>query len=205
MTLRFGGIAFTDAVRRRQEENGSAGAYARALEPLPESAPGPLGPDEAAFIAARDSFYIGSVSETGWPYIQHRGGPRGFLKVLGERSIGFADFAGNRQYMSVGNLLKDDRVSLFLMDYALKARLKIMGHVRLIDAADGDLLERLIVPGYRARIERGFIIEIAAFDWNCSQHITPRFTAQEVEAATAELQRRIAELRAEVAALRGEG
>jgi predicted pyridoxine 5'-phosphate oxidase superfamily flavin-nucleotide-binding protein len=139
-----------------------------------------LGESEADFIGARDSFYLASVSETGWPYIQHRGGPKGFVRVLDETTIGFADFSGNRQYVTAGNVAGNDRVSLFLMDYPNRTRLKILGHARQIGLKD-EALERLIVPGYRARVERGFIVTIAAFDWNCPQHITPRFTIDEIE------------------------
>jgi predicted pyridoxine 5'-phosphate oxidase superfamily flavin-nucleotide-binding protein len=146
------------------------------------------------FIARRDSFYIASVSETGWPYLQHRGGPAGFLKVLDEKTLGFADFRGNRQYISVGNLKSDDRVSLFLMDYANQTRLKILGRARVINSADAETLQRLALPEYRAQVERGIVITIAAFDWNCPQHITQRFTLDEIEAATQPLRKRIEEL-----------
>ncbi len=144
-----------------------------------------LGPDEAAFIGARDSFYIASVGETGWPYIQHRGGPKGFLRILDETTIGFADFSGNRQYVSVGNIAGDDRVSLFLMDYPSRTRLKILGRATLVGLEDAATLEKLIVPGYRARVERGLKIAVAAFDWNCPQHITPRYTLEELQAQQA--------------------
>ena len=124
------------------------------------------------------------MSETGWPYIQHRGGPPGFLEVLDETTLGFADFRGNRQYCRVGNLAgSDDRVSLFLMDYAHRRRLKILGHARIVEAAsEPGLLARLAVPGYRAKVERGVVITVEAFDWNCPQHITPRFTVEELKA-----------------------
>ncbi len=153
-----------------------------------------LGPEEAGFIAARDSFYMATVSETGWPYIQHRGGPPGFLRVLDEKTIGVADFRGNRQYISVGNLQTDDRVSLFLMDYPNRARLKILGRARIVDAADGETLRRLSFADYKGEIERGLLITVEAFDWNCPQHITQRFTLAEIEATTGPLRRRIAEL-----------
>ena len=142
----------------------------------------------------RDSFYMASVSETGWPYIQHRGGPAGFLKVLDDKSIGFADFRGNRQYVSVGNLQADDRVSLFLMDYANQTRLKILGRARIVNSSEAEILQRLALPAYRAQVERGIVISIAAFDWNCPQHITQRYTLEEIEAATAPLRKRIEEL-----------
>jgi hypothetical protein len=126
---------------------------------------------------------MATVSETGWPYIQHRGGPAGFLKVLDEKTIGFADFRGNRQYISAGNLKFETRVSLFLMDYASKSRLKILGRARMVDATDEVTLKRLALPNYRAQVERGMLISVAAFDWNCPQHITQRFTVAEFEAA----------------------
>jgi predicted pyridoxine 5'-phosphate oxidase superfamily flavin-nucleotide-binding protein len=155
-----------------------------------------LGPSEAAFISLRDSFYMATVGETGWPYVQHRGGPAGFVRVLDEKTIAFADFRGNRQYVTVGNLMRDDRVSLLFMDYPNRTRLKLLGRVNLIGPEQRELLERLVVPDYRARVERGFLIRIDAFDWNCPQHITQRFTLAEIEAATAPLRQRIAELEA---------
>jgi predicted pyridoxine 5'-phosphate oxidase superfamily flavin-nucleotide-binding protein len=160
-------------------------------------------PDEAAFIAERDSFYLASIGEGGWPYIQHRGGPPGFLKMLDERTLGFADLRGNRQYISVGNLATNDRVALFLMDYRRRARLKILARAELRDlAADPELAEKLLLPGYRARPERGMVLHLAAFDWNCPAHITPRYTEAEVLAAIAPMQARLAELEAENAALK---
>ena len=202
MAYRYGEIAFTDRVKAVQEEMGSRSAYARREANVAGTAglDAALGSDAAAFIAARDSFYMATVSESGWPYIQHRGGPAGFVRVLDERTLGFADFGGNRQYVSVGNLAGDDRVALFFMDYANQARLKMFGRARTVPAEDADTLARLAVPGYRARVERGVLIAVEAFDWNCSQHITPRYTLVEVEAATAALRRRIAELEAERAA-----
>lgn len=199
MAYRFGEIAFTEGVKRLQEEMGSRSAYARreARAADAEDAGAALGPDEAAFIGARDSFYMASVGETGWPYIQHRGGPPGFVRVLDGRTIGFADFGGNRQYVSVGNLSADNRVALFFMDYTHQARLKMFGRARIVPAENAETLGRLAVPGYRARIERGVLIAVEAFDWNCPQHITPRYTLAEVEAATAAQRQRIAELEAE--------
>ena len=133
-------------------------------------------------------------------YVQHRGGPAGFVRTLDAQTIGFADFVGNRQYVSVGNLTTDDRVSLFFMDYPNRRRLKLLGHVRLIDpAAEPDLLERLAVPGYKARVQRGFAIKVAAFDWNCPQHITPRYTEADVTQVVSGLTARIAELEARLA------
>ncbi len=177
----FGEIAFTPGVKTLQEEAGSRESYAR-MDAAP--APAGLGPRETAFIRARDSFYMASVSETGWPYVQHRGGPAGFLRVLDATTIGFADFRGNKQYVSTGNLLADDRVSLILVDYPNRMRLKVLGHARIIGPEAPAVLEMLEVPDYRARVERGFVIDIAALDWNCPAHITPRYTVAEIEAAT---------------------
>lgn len=202
MGHKFAELAFTPAVRRVQEEQGSRTGYAR-LERGPD-ANGALGPDEAAFIAARDSFYLASVSETGWPYVQHRGGPAGFVRVLDERTIGFADFRGNRQYVTVGNVTGDDRVALLFMDYPNRTRLKLLGRARLVGAEEREVLKRLEVPGHGARVERGFLIRVEAFDWNCPQHITPRFTLAEVEEAAAPLRGRIAELEARLSE-KGEG
>jgi uncharacterized protein len=195
MTHRFAELAFTPAVRAAQERMGSRKAYAKLKEgPVHHDR---LGIGEAAFITARDSFYIATVGETGWPYIQHRGGPAGFVKVLDERTLGFADFRGNRQYVSLGNLGGNDRVSLFFIDYPHQARLKLLGRARpMTFEEDPELIARLAMPDYPARIERGFIIAIEAYDWNCSQHITPRFTAAEVKVAIAPLQERIRELEA---------
>jgi uncharacterized protein len=180
---RFAELAFTASVKAVQEQSGSRRGYSR-IE-AGEDYHHVLGPDEAAFIAARDSFYMATVSETGWPYIQHRGGPTGFLRVLDEKTIGFVDFRGNRQYVSVGNLQSDERVSLFLMDYPNRARLKILGRVRMTGADDSETLRRLSMPEYGARVERGVLISVEAFDWNCPQHITPRFTLAEIEAVVA--------------------
>ena len=160
-------------------------------------------PNEIAFIGERDSFYMASVSETGWPYVQHRGGPPGFLKVIDEVTIAFADYAGNRQYISVGNLDANDRVALILVDYPRRARLKILAHAeRLALDADPALLARVTIPGYRARPERLFRLRLAAFDWNCRQHIVPRFTEAEVGRAVQPLRERVDTLETENRALR---
>jgi uncharacterized protein len=159
--------------------------------------------DEAAFIAARDSFYMATVSETGWPYMQHRGGPRGFLKVIDEKTLAFADYRGNRQYISTGNLAADHRACLFLMDYPHKARLKIYTCVETLALGDDpDLTTRVSMPGYRAKLERVFRLRLKTFDWNCSQHIFPRFTEQEIVEAIHPLRERLAQLEAENAELR---
>ncbi len=194
MGNKFTEIAFTQSVRDVQQKMGSRASYAR-LERGPDIGD-ELGLDEAAFIAARDSFYMATVSETGWPYVQHRGGPAGFVKVLDPKTLGFADFRGNRQYISVGNLTRDDRVSVLFMDYPNRARLKFLGRATLVGPERRDILDRLELPDYRARVERAILIRVAAFDWNCPQHITPRFTLAEIEEASAPLRRRIAELEA---------
>lgn len=179
MASAFADIAFTANVKAVQARMGSREAYGRReQDPVEEPV---LGPHEIAFIEARDSFYQGTVGETGWPYVQHRGGPAGFLKVLDARTIGYADFTGNRQYISTGNLAGDDRVCLFLMDYPHQARLKILGRARVIDEdSHPELLARLDNPHYRARVERGIIIRIEGFDRNCPKYITPRYTEDEV-------------------------
>jgi predicted pyridoxine 5'-phosphate oxidase superfamily flavin-nucleotide-binding protein len=157
-----------------------------------------LGPEEMDFITLRDTFYIASVSETGWPYVQHRGGAPGFIKVLDATTLGFADYRGNRQYVSVGNVSRDDRVALILVDYPNRTRLKILGHARIVPPDETDLMARLDVPAYGARVERGFMIKIAAYDWNCPQHITPRFTEAEIESLVRNLKERLASLEAQL-------
>lgn len=198
MAHRFAQIAFTPQVRALQEENGSAMAYASRLQGA-EPINALLSEDEAAFIAERDSFYMASVGETGWPYVQHRGGPRGFLKVLDAQTIGFADFRGNRQYVSLGNITGDGRVCLFLMDYRHRTRLKLFGRASITNHPD--VMARLSVPDYRGRVERGWLIKVEGFDWNCPQHITPRFTEDEISAAVAPLHAQVKALQEENAAL----
>lgn len=197
MTHRFSQVMFTPTVKGVQEALGSRGAYERFEEPG-LSARDRLGEGEAAFIAQRDSFYMATVSETGWPYVQHRGGPPGFLKVLDDRTIGFADYSGNRQYVSVGNLTVDDRVALILIDYPNRRRLKIIGRARLVDHdSEPDTIRRLRDRDYDARIERAMVIAVEGFDWNCPQHITPRFTQAEVARSVAPLIARLQALEAE--------
>ena len=199
MAYGFLDIATTPSVKAAQADNGSLDMWStagknRVFDRFTEG--------ETAFIASRDSFYMATVSETGWPYMQHRGGPAGFLKVLDDKTLGFADFRGNRQYISLGNLQADGRVSLFLMDYPRRARLKIFARAEVKDlAADPDLAERLALLGYKAKVERAMLFHLEAFDWNCPQHITPRFTEAEVAQAVAPVRARLAELEAENAAL----
>lgn len=160
-------------------------------------------PDEVAFIAQRDSFYLATVSQTGWPYIQHRGGPSGFLKVLDTKTLGFADYRGNRQYISVGNLAADDRAALILVDYAAQARLKLYAYIEAVALdADPTLTQRVVVPGYKAKPERILLLHLATFDWNCPQHITPRFTQKEIATAMQPMHERLAALETENADLR---
>ena len=198
MGHKFAELAFTPQVQNLQAEAGSRKSYARMEGG--EDSNQILGPAEAEFIAARDSFYMATVSETGWPYVQHRGGPAGFLRVLDDQTLGFADFRGNKQYVSTGNLMNDDRVSIIFMDYPNKRRLKLLGRVSLIEPDDAETLAKLELPDYRARVERGMRIKVEAFDWNCPQHITPRFTAAQVEDITDALLQRIAELEDVIAA-----
>jgi uncharacterized protein len=200
MPYKFLDITATPSVRAAQAANGSRDIWEhfkghRVFDRFTDS--------EAGFIAARDSFYIATVSESGWPYVQHRGGPPGFLKVLDEKTLGFADFRGNRQYISLGNIAADDRVALILVDYPNRARLKILAHMEARDlTAEPELAAHLALPGYRAKLERAFLLHLETFDWNCPQHITPRFTMADIEPAVSALQTRIAELEAENEALR---
>jgi len=180
MARAFAKISFTPDVQAVQTEMGSRMAY-RAAE-LGEAEQVVLGRAEQTFIAERDSFYQATVGQTGWPYVQHRGGPAGFLKVLDEHTLGYADFSGNRQYISVGNLRGDDRVSLLLMDYPQRRRLKIWGRARAVDErTEPELLAKLESPDFRAPVERGIVIRVEAFDWNCPKYITPRYSEREVE------------------------
>ena len=202
MTYGFLDIASTPSVRAAQAEMGVQNFWTdlpseRSFDRFTEN--------ESAFIASRDSFYMASVSETGWPYVQHRGGPQGFLKVLDDRTLAFVDYRGNRQYISTGNLAANDRVCLFLMDYPRRARLKIYAHAeKLALDADPALTELLITPSYRAKPERLFRLRLEAFDWNCPQHITPRYNEAEIAVAVQPLRQRLAELEAENAALRAQ-
>src|SRR5215470_1098982 len=158
--------------------------------------------NEAAFIANRDSFYMATVSETGWPYVQHRGGPRGFLKVVDDRTLAFADYRGNRQYISTGNLAADDRACLFLMDYPHRARLKIYAQVETLTLDDDpDLTALVTMPDHKVKLERIFRLRLKAFDWNCQQHITPRFAEYEIAEAVHSLRDRLVRLESENAKL----
>ena len=195
MSQNFQKLVQTESVRRAQQcYNGHSAEIASAgLEP------DGLSEEEIAFVRSRNSFYLATVNEEGWPYIQHRGGRPGFLHVLDSRTLAFADYRGNRQLLSTGNLDVNDRVAMFLMDYPRRERLKILGRARIEDARQHpQLVEQLAEPDVRRIVERLFFIDVIAFDWNCSQHITPRYTADEVGELVAPLKRRIDELEAEL-------
>jgi len=180
MSRHYTDLTFTDSVKATQERYGTRAVGAR-MEDVPVDDQR-LGEREAAFIAQRDSFYMASVLENGWPYLQHRGGPQGFLKVLDSQTLGFADYRGNKQYISTGNVKADDRVALFFMDYPNRTRLKLMARAEVVDLdapEAADLLAKIEDADYRARIERLYVFRVEAFDWNCPQHITPRFSTDE--------------------------
>ncbi|SDT03351.1 pyridoxamine 5'-phosphate oxidase family protein [Actinoplanes derwentensis] len=186
----------TPSVEAAQQEYGSHTAMRRLIAGWDTDAE--LGEDEVAFLAERDSFYLGTTGESGWPYVQHRGGPPGFLKVLSAGLLGWADYRGNRQYVSVGNLRSSAKVSLFLMDYAQQRRLKILGEARVVDARRPDaaaLVADVGMPGYRAHVERVITVEVHGYDWNCPQHITPRWTQAELTPVLAKLHGELADLR----------
>ncbi|MGB6744305.1 MAG: pyridoxamine 5'-phosphate oxidase family protein [Terracidiphilus sp.] len=198
----FAELAFTPGVKEQQEKHGSRHLYARVEQS--GEAGDRLGPDEREFIATRDGFYMASVSETGWPYVQYRGGARGFLRVLDESTLGFADLRGNKQYISTGNLGHDNRVALFLMDYPGQSRLKILGRAEIHegDAAARELIEKLRVPEEKTPAERAIVIRVEGFDWNCPQHITPRYTQEELVEFLGPMRRRIEALERENERLR---
>lgn len=197
MASAFAEITFTPSVKAAQSFYGSR--QANSGFELSENAGNELSESEASFIADRDSFYQATVSESGWPYVQHRGGPKGFLKVLDARTIGFADFRGNRQYLSVGNLNANNRIALILMDYSNRRRLKIWGRARIVhESEDPELIAQLEVPAYRARLERGIVIHVEAYDWNCPLHITPRYTKTKVHSLIAPLLEEIQQLKAQI-------
>ncbi len=200
MTPPTSDIAFTPAVKALQEQSGSRAGYARMAEKRDWC--DTVTPDLAAFLAERDSFYLATASAEGRPYIQHRGGPKGFLKALDGKRLAFADFGGNRQYISAGNLSENDRASIFLMDYPNRRRIKLWGRARVVED-DPELLERLVEPGYGAKPEQAIVFEVEAWDVNCPQHITPRYTEDQIAPALAKLQARIDALEAEVKELHG--
>jgi uncharacterized protein len=203
MGRRYQELAFTDLVKKHQEEHGSKRQYERMAEGSPAS--DVLGPAEADFLQRRDSFYMASVGETGWPYVQHRGGSKGFVRVISPSLIGFADLRGNKQYVSVGNFDHDSRVALFFMDYPNQTRLKVLGRVEIHehDSAAPEYIEQFRATTAKSDvIERVILIHVEAFDWNCPQHITPRYTMEELEGVLNPVREKIAELQTENATLR---
>ncbi|MEZ5384829.1 MAG: pyridoxamine 5'-phosphate oxidase family protein [Prosthecobacter sp.] len=196
MADRFMHTMLTPAVLSAEEK------YYGRVYPTRDEAPAPdaFNAEEAAFIEARDSFYLATISENGWPYLQHRGGAKGFLKVTGLNQLMFADFGGNRQMLSVGSLSLNDRVCLFLMDYPARERLKILGHARVLDARENAAIAVSLTPpgGHAGKVERVFVIDVESYDWNCPKFITPRYTTAEIKTATAPLKARIAELEAQL-------
>jgi predicted pyridoxine 5'-phosphate oxidase superfamily flavin-nucleotide-binding protein len=202
MSHSFGSLIFTPVVKALQERYGSRRQYARMEQ---SGSRDRLSPDESAFLAERDSFYMATVGATGWPYVQHRGGAKGFLKVIDDRTIAFADFRGNKQFVSTGNVATDNRVALILVDYPRQARLKILGRAEIFEGDQArDWIEKVRDPGYKASIARVFVIRIEAFDWNCPQHITPRFTEDQIQEALAPFEQRMQDLELENKRLREE-
>jgi predicted pyridoxine 5'-phosphate oxidase superfamily flavin-nucleotide-binding protein len=202
MSYKFLEMARTPGVIAAEERNGSAKFFEnfkgrRDFDRLSEN--------EREFLAARDNFYMATISESGWPYVQHRGGPKGFLKVLDEKTMGFADFRGNLQYISLGNIATHDKTSLFFMDYPNRTRLKMLVHAEERSlAADPALSAALTLPGYKAKVERALIFHLEAFDWNCPQHITPRYTKEELQPIFENLDSQLRQLQAENKQLRSQ-
>ncbi len=191
-------IAFTPAVKSVQDAQGSREIYAK-YEASEKRMKTELSDPEMMYLQERDSFYMASVSQTGWPYMQHRGGPCGFVKVLSSQEFGWAEYVGNRQYITTGNLVDEDRVSLFFMDYASKTRLKLFGHARVIEPGD-PLMDRLSQGSAGTQIERGMVVRVASFEWNCPKYITERYDREEVQGALVQMGARIKELENALAA-----
>ena len=197
MSEHYAAVADTDEVRAAQVRLGSRSARTRAMPPAAASPPAPEARDpltefEREFVAARDGFYLSTVSSTGWPYVQFRGGPPGFVHSPDAHTLAWADFRGNRQYISTGNVAGDERVALFFMDYPNQLRLKVFGRAQIVDARDRpELVAELTVPGYRAIVEQAVVVTVVAFDWNCPQHITPRFSEPELEEILAPIRARL--------------
>lgn len=200
MARNFAEIAFTENVKTQQQKYGSRRSYARMEA---QSRGSELTFAEMDFIAERDGFYLATAGANGYPYVQFRGGPKGFLKVLDQHTLAYADFRGNQQYISVGNLSGNDKAALILMDYAQRQRLKIYARIEIIEAKDApDLIAQLQDASYKAQVERAMVLRVEAFDWNCPQHITPRFTAEEIRALNEPLYEHITKLEAEVERLK---
>ncbi|MBY0531247.1 MAG: pyridoxamine 5'-phosphate oxidase family protein [Xanthobacteraceae bacterium] len=191
-------VVFPPAARRAQEQRGSAKAYAGRVE---EGFPDTITPDLAQFIERMDTAFLGTVTENGAPYIQHRGGPRGFIKIVDEQTLGFADYRGNRQYITISNIENNDRAFLFLFEPATRSRIKLWGRLKAVEG-DAALIGKLFDQGYKAKPERVLLFTIEAWDVNCSQHITERFTKEEIASAVSQIQQKIVALETENAQLR---
>ena len=203
MAKGFGSFVFTPVVKALQERYGSRRQYER-LEKSGD-APASLGAEEIEFLGERDTFFMASVGASGWPYVQHRGGPKGFLKVIDDRTVAFADFRGNKQYISTGNLMTDDRVAIILIDFPRQLRLKILGHAEIFEGDKAkEWIDKVRYPKYKAVVERVYVIRLEAYDWNCQQHIIPRFTEEEIHDAVEPLEKQAHELQEENQKLREE-
>jgi uncharacterized protein len=201
--MSFGSLLFTPVVKQLQERYGSRQQYERMKKSGPSQ--DHFTSFEVEFLAERDSFYWATIGATGWPYVQHRGGPKGFLKVIDDHTLALADFRGNKQFISTGNLLTDNRVAMILVDYPRQARLKILGRVDVLEGQQaGAWMDRVRIPGYKAIIERVFVIHVEGYDWNCPQHITPRYTAEEIHEAVRATEDRLRALEVENKQLRAE-
>lgn len=199
--MSFSSITFTPLVKKLQERYGSRRQYERMEQT--SASQDRLSSFEIEFVSERDSFYWANTGVTGWPYIQHRGGPKGFLKVIDDHTLAFADFRGNKQYISTGNLLSDQRVALIMIDYPRQARLKILGRVEIFEGENAaGWLDKVRVPGYQGLIERVFVIHVQGFDWNCPQHITPRYTVEEIRDAVHSLEQELHDTKEQNLALR---
>ncbi|MGE0882472.1 MAG: pyridoxamine 5'-phosphate oxidase family protein [Blastocatellales bacterium] len=200
MARNFAEIAFTDSVKEQQKKYGSRRSYARMEA---QERGNEISENEAEFIAERDGFYLATAGESGFPYVQFRGGPKGFLKVLDAKTLAYADFRGNMQYISVGNLTRNDKAALILMDYANRQRLKIYARIEILEAKDNpELIAQLQDASYEAQVERAMVLHVEAFDWNCPQHITQRFTLEEIRELNAPLYEHVAKLEAEIERLK---
>ncbi|WP_263357673.1 pyridoxamine 5'-phosphate oxidase family protein [Acidicapsa ligni] len=199
--MKFGSILFTPVVKKLQERYGSRRQYERIAGS--SAAREHFTAFEKEFLSDRDNFYWATISSSGWPYVQHRGGPPGFLKVIDDHTLAFADFSGNKQYITTGNLLTDNRAAMIFVDYPNQARLKVLGRVDVLERKDAAAwVDRVKVAGYKASIERVLVIHVEAFDWNCQQHIVPRYTADQIHAAVHEIEERVVALEAENEKLR---
>jgi predicted pyridoxine 5'-phosphate oxidase superfamily flavin-nucleotide-binding protein len=200
--MSFGSLVFTPLVKKLQERYGSRRQYERMAANAEQDR---FTDFETQFLAERDSFYWATIGATGWPYIQHRGGPKGFLKVIDDHTLALGDFRGNKQYISTGNLLTDNRVAMIMVDYPRQARLKILGRVDIFEGDQAETwLPRVRMPQENTEIERVFVIHVEAFDWNCPQHITPRYTADELREGMREIEKRVEALEQENKKLRSE-